>query len=70
MSALIRAVVNGQPTSWPPETTLGAIVESYGLPKAGVLVECNGEALWRSEWPQRGVQEGDVVELIRVAAGG
>lgn len=35
-----------------------------------VLVELNGVALFTREWEERRIQEGDVVELLRMVAGG
>jgi len=34
------------------------------------LIEHNGLALHRHEWPERSLGEGDRIELIRVVAGG
>jgi sulfur carrier protein len=51
----------------------GTIEESFvrlGIPLDGVLVEHNGVALHRSEWRERIVREGDVIEVIRIVAGG
>jgi sulfur carrier protein len=46
------------------------LVEELGLSPATVLVEHNGDALQRSEWPNRAVKDGDRLEILRVAAGG
>jgi sulfur carrier protein len=35
-----------------------------------VLVEHNGDALRREEWPGRSLAEGDRLEIIRIVAGG
>jgi thiamine biosynthesis protein ThiS len=51
----------------------GTIEESFirlGIPLEAVLVEHNGLALHRSEWRERLVREGDVIEVIRIVAGG
>jgi sulfur carrier protein len=51
----------------------GTIEESFvrlGIPLDGVLVEHNGVALHRSEWRERIVRDGDVIEVIRIVAGG
>jgi sulfur carrier protein len=40
------------------------------LPSQSILVEHNGFALHRHEWPGRPLAEGDRIEFIRVVAGG
>jgi len=40
------------------------------LPPQSILVEHNGLALHRHEWPGRSLAEGDRIEFIRVVAGG
>jgi thiamine biosynthesis protein ThiS len=39
------------------------------LPKS-VVVELNGEAVAPSEFPQRQLQSGDRLEIVRIVAGG
>ena len=39
-------------------------------PAPATLVEHNGLALRREEWPSRLLAEGDIVELVRIVAGG
>jgi thiamine biosynthesis protein ThiS len=51
-------------------TTVAAVVEELGLPGPTLLIEQNGEALQRSEWPDRLIKDGDQFEILRVAAGG
>jgi sulfur carrier protein len=50
--------------------TLAELLEELGLPTSTVLVEQNGEAPARSEWPSASLRESDSVEILRVAAGG
>ena len=47
-----------------------ALVAELGLPLAAALVEHNGTALLRSEWPATELQNGDHLEIIRMVAGG
>ena len=50
--------------------TVAALLEELELPRQTVLVELNGEAMPRAEWSGAGLKDGDVVEVLRVAAGG
>ena len=51
-------------------TSVEARVVELGLPLAAALVEHNGIALLRSEWPATELQNGDHLEIIRMVAGG
>ena len=51
-------------------TNVEALVVELGLPLAAALVEHNGIALLRSEWPTTELQNGDHLEIIRMVAGG
>lgn len=49
---------------------IGELVVELGLPPTAALVEHNGTALRRDEWPGRRLGEGDRIEIIRIVAGG
>jgi thiamine biosynthesis protein ThiS len=46
------------------------LIDELNLPSATLLIEHNGNALRRNEWPTQDLGEGDRVELLRIAAGG
>jgi len=62
-------VLNGQPREV-KATQVEQLVAELGLPLAAALVEHNGTALLRSEWPRTNLQTGDRLEIIRLVAGG
>lgn len=61
--------VNGEARDCAAEN-IADLVESLGLPSAAVLVEHNGTALRRDEWLSRTLSDGDVIEVVRIVAGG
>lgn len=61
--------LNGDPHDTTART-IAELVETLGLPAPTLLIEHDGAALRRDEWPQRTLGEGDRVELLRIAAGG
>lgn len=63
-------LLNGQNTDARGATTVADLVDRYQLPSQSILIEHNGLALHRHEWPQRSLTEGDQIEFIRVVAGG
>jgi thiamine biosynthesis protein ThiS len=62
--------LNGESADTRGATTVADLVARYHLPPQSVLIEHNGLALHRHEWPQRSLNEGDRIEFIRVVAGG
>lgn len=50
--------------------TVTDLINELGLTPEAVLVERNGTALLRSEWPQTPLSDDDRLEVLRVAAGG
>ena len=66
----MRISLNGEPADTRGATTVADLVTAYALPPQGVLIEHNGVALHRREWPEKALTEGDTIEFIRVVAGG
>ena len=66
----VRIVANGTAHTFPSGTTIAALIAHFQLIPKTLLVEQNGTALHRSEWPTQRVEEGDRIEFIRVVAGG
>jgi sulfur carrier protein len=62
--------VNGERADTRGAATVADLVARYEFPPQSVLIEHNGLALHRHEWPQRTLEEGDRLEVIRVVAGG
>ena len=63
-------IANGKPVRIAAPTTIEAFLVSLDLHPRSVVVEHNGEAVAPSEFPQRPVQPGDRIEIVRVVAGG
>lgn len=66
----MRIKVNGEAREIAHARNVAELIDELGLPAPATLVEHNGLALRRDEWPSRSLAEGDVVELVRIVAGG
>ena len=66
----MKIAVNGESVDTREAKTIEELIERYELPPQSILVEHNGLALHRHEWPGRSLAEGDRIEFIRVVAGG
>lgn len=62
--------LNGETVDAAGAKTIAELIERHQLPPQTILVEHNGIAVHRHEWVQRGLNEGDRIEFIRVVAGG
>jgi sulfur carrier protein len=62
--------LNGEKIDARDAQTVAELVERFQLPPQTILIEHNGAALRRNEWPERPLHEGDRIELLRVVAGG
>jgi thiamine biosynthesis protein ThiS len=63
-------LLNGENTDARGASTVADLVDRYQLSSQSILIEHNGLALHRHEWPSRSLTEGDRIEFIRVVAGG
>jgi thiamine biosynthesis protein ThiS len=62
--------LNGEETEARGANTIEELVACFDLPPQAILIEHNGLALHRREWPSRSLSAGDRIEFIRVVAGG
>jgi sulfur carrier protein len=66
----MRISLNGREADAGAAQTVAELIGRFELPPETVLIEHNGVALHRREWPQRTLTDGDRIEIIRVVAGG
>lgn len=66
----LTVTLNGSPRPLADGTTVTGLLASLGLAGQPVLVERNGTAVFPRDFPATVLQSGDVLEIIRVVAGG
>ncbi|HEV8422549.1 MAG TPA: sulfur carrier protein ThiS [Chthoniobacterales bacterium] len=66
----MRVVLNGEPIDCASGLTITDLIRARNLPLETILVERNGIALRRRDWPNEQLSEGDRIEILQVAAGG
>lgn len=66
----MEVVVNGETRALHRSHTIADFVGELELPAPTLLIEHNGTALHRSEWPTTPLADGDRIELLLVVAGG
>jgi len=63
-------LLNGQHKTVGNISNLEELIRSVVDKDAGLIVEMNEKIIKREQWPHHIVQEGDVIELIRLVGGG
>lgn len=66
----IRVVVNGQPESFPADTTLGAVVSRLRPGRTGIAVAIGDDVIPRTEWDRTWLCDGDEIEILTAVQGG
>ena len=66
----MRISLNGREQDAGAAQTVAELIGHLELPPETVLIEHNGVALHRREWPQRTLADGDRIEIVQVVAGG
>ena len=66
----MRISLNGREEDASGAQTVAELVGRFELPPEAILIEHNGVALRRREWPQKPLTDGDRIEIIRDVAGG
>jgi len=62
--------LNGEIRCLARAKTILELLDEIGCHPQTVIVEHNGIALRRSEWPEAKLQSNDQIEVVRVVAGG
>lgn len=70
MADSISIVANGKPFAVPAGQSLDEFIISTGQTPKMVVVERNGAALTPGEARQTELHDGDVLEIVRIVAGG
>jgi len=66
----VKVTINGEPRTVERSSNVAELIAELGLPAPAILVEHNGLALRREEWPARTLADGDRIEIVRIVAGG
>jgi thiamine biosynthesis protein ThiS len=66
----MKIFLNGAAIDCGDALTIAQLIERHRLSPETTLVEHNGVALRRREWPNEKLQPNDRVEVLQVAAGG
>jgi len=66
----MKIFINGEDADVRGAKTIAELVERLELSAKTILIEHNGHALHRREWPESVLADGDRLEFLSVVAGG
>jgi sulfur carrier protein len=69
-SAPVRVVVNGRPETFPPDTSLDAVIARITPSRSGIAAAIGDDVVPRAEWNSRLLREGDEIEILTAVQGG
>lgn len=67
---MITATINGSRRAIAAGTTIAQFVEELPQSQRFVAVARNGDVVPRERWGEVSVEEGDVIEVVRMVGGG
>ncbi|MCX7714036.1 MAG: sulfur carrier protein ThiS [Chthoniobacterales bacterium] len=62
--------INGNIQNYDGQPDIPSLLDWLSIPKETALVELNGVALFRRDWQSTSLKDGDVIEILQIAAGG
>lgn len=66
----MKIYINREPAEVGENLNLSELLESRGIPRAGVAVAVNNRVVPRAEWPSTVLSDGDSVTVISAVCGG
>ena len=66
----MEIVVNGNPRTIAPGTTIGSLLRDLSLPSMRVAVERNREIVRKAEYETVAMRAGDRIEIVTFVGGG
>ncbi len=66
----MQVIINGDPRELEPGMTVAGVLRAVGLDLRSVVVEHNGAIVAPADYGSKAVNEGDIIEIVRMVGGG
>ena len=70
VSSPIKIFINGDLKKFPSETNIVSVLESLNISSKHIAIEINENLVFRSDWQETNLKEGDKVEIVKAIGGG
>ena len=69
-SSPIKIFINGDLKKFPSETNIVSFLESLNISSKHIAIEINENLVFRSDWQETNLKDGDKVEIVKAIGGG
>lgn len=66
----VHVIVNGRPGTFPPDTTLDAVIAGITPSRTGIAAAVGEVVVPRADWSSRVIRDGDEIEILTAVQGG
>ena len=70
VSSPIKIFINGDLKKFPSETNIVSVLESLNISSKHIAIELNENLVFRSDWQETNLKDGDKVEIVKAIGGG
>ncbi len=70
VSSPIKIFINGDLKTFPSETNIVSVLESLNISSKHIAIEINENLVFRSDWQETNLKDGDKVEIVKAIGGG
>ena len=69
-SSPIKIFINGDLKKFPKETNIVSLLEILNISSKHIAIEINESLIFRSDWQETNLKDGDKVEIVKAIGGG
>ncbi len=69
-SSPIKIFINGDLKKFPQKINIVSVLESLDISSKHIAIEINESLVFRSDWQQTTLRDGDKVEIVKAIGGG
>ena len=70
VSSPIKIFINCDLKKFPQETNIVSVLESLNISSKHIAIELNENLVFRSDWQETNLKDGDKVEIVKAIGGG
>ena len=70
VSSPIKIFINGDLKKFPSEINIVSVLESLNISSKHIAIEINENLVFRSDWQETNLKDGDKVEIVKAIGGG
>tara|TARA_Y200000002_G_scaffold211691_1_gene174651 strand:- start:600 stop:815 length:216 start_codon:yes stop_codon:yes gene_type:complete len=69
-NSLVKIFVNGTPTEIPLDLNICMLLDQLDVQKKHIAIEINENIIFKTDWENTKLEEGDKIEIVKAIGGG